>query len=236
MDAFINNIELLNQLPGWICIKSLDSIFIQGNNNFIDLVGAKNRDWLIGRTDHDIPCKASEFAESFIEEDKAVLQSQQEVKSLHVYPFSPGLTIGLSIRKLLYDSIGTPSAILLQSLPVNSVLIQKIISSSIKINSSLVGHGHCIGTFKLDADCESLLLSQRELECLFFLIRGYSAKAIGQVLNISPRTVERHIDNMKMKLACNNKAQLIEKAYEIGYASIIPSKLLDNSIVKKIYS
>jgi DNA-binding CsgD family transcriptional regulator len=52
-------------------------------------------------------------------------------------------------------------------------------------------------------------LTDRELECALFLRTGISAKEIAKLLVISPRTVEKHTDNIKEKLKCKTKLQLI---------------------------
>lgn len=54
-------------------------------------------------------------------------------------------------------------------------------------------------------------LSRREVECLQYLLRGQSLKSIAQLLNISIRTVETHINNIKRKLGCNYKSELLNK-------------------------
>jgi DNA-binding CsgD family transcriptional regulator len=52
-------------------------------------------------------------------------------------------------------------------------------------------------------------LTDRELECALFLKTGSSAKETAKLLAISPRTVEKHTDNIKEKLKCKTKLQLI---------------------------
>lgn len=52
-------------------------------------------------------------------------------------------------------------------------------------------------------------LSSRELDVLSYLSRGKTAKEIGMQLAISRRTVEHHIENIKIKTNCNSKAELI---------------------------
>lgn len=53
-------------------------------------------------------------------------------------------------------------------------------------------------------------LTKREKEVLYSSSHGMTAKEIARKLHISPRTVETHIDNMKVKLSCQNKMQLTE--------------------------
>lgn len=54
-------------------------------------------------------------------------------------------------------------------------------------------------------------LTAREVECLTLISKGKTAKEIGRIINISPRTVEYHLNTSKDKLDCNFKSELIEK-------------------------
>lgn len=55
-------------------------------------------------------------------------------------------------------------------------------------------------------------LTKREHECLKLVRQGKSAKQIGALLNISYRTVESHVDNIKSKFSCRTKLELISSA------------------------
>lgn len=52
------------------------------------------------------------------------------------------------------------------------------------------------------------MLSPRQLECGQLILSGLTAKEIGRKLNLSPRTVEDHIQVLKVKLGAKNRAQL----------------------------
>jgi LuxR family quorum-sensing system transcriptional regulator SolR len=54
-------------------------------------------------------------------------------------------------------------------------------------------------------------LSTRQLQCAHLLLQGKSGKEMALTLNLSARTVESYLENMKIKLACRNKADLIIK-------------------------
>jgi len=51
----------------------------------------------------------------------------------------------------------------------------------------------------INAKCDKNL-TQRKLECMFYVIRARSYKKIAKILNISPRTVEEHVNNIKLKI------------------------------------
>jgi|GEM_PF-4932963 len=53
-------------------------------------------------------------------------------------------------------------------------------------------------------------LTMRERECLDLMAGGYTMKMIGRELNISPRTAENHLRNIKEKIGLTTKAELIK--------------------------
>lgn len=65
-------------------------------------------------------------------------------------------------------------------------------------------------------DQDRAVLSSREREILALVVDGQSAKEIAQRMALSPRTVERHIENCRHKLRARNTAQLVSKALESG--------------------
>lgn len=53
-------------------------------------------------------------------------------------------------------------------------------------------------------------LSTRELECLRLIAAGKTYKESAYTLQLSPRTVEAHINNIKAKLGINSKSELLK--------------------------
>ena len=64
---------------------------------------------------------------------------------------------------------------------------------------------------------ETYDLSQRQLDCLSFLVKGNTIKQIAKQLSLSPRTVEHYLEAAKDKLNCYTRAELIEKGLSIFY-------------------
>jgi DNA-binding CsgD family transcriptional regulator len=60
-------------------------------------------------------------------------------------------------------------------------------------------------------------LSERELEVLRCIASGLSSKQCAQQLGIAPRTVERHVENLRNKLHAKNKPHLVAKALAAGH-------------------
>lgn len=52
-------------------------------------------------------------------------------------------------------------------------------------------------------------LTPREIQAIQLVARGHTDAEIGSLLNISPRTVERHITNILNKLGCRNRSHAV---------------------------
>lgn len=58
-------------------------------------------------------------------------------------------------------------------------------------------------------------LSARQIDCLYYMVKGMTSKQIANTLNLSPRTIEHYLDTIKIKLNCINKAELIACALQM---------------------
>ncbi len=54
-------------------------------------------------------------------------------------------------------------------------------------------------------------LNQRDIEIIYWVVRGKTAKEIALNLHLSHRTIEHRLDKIKLKLGVSSKAALIEK-------------------------
>ena len=64
-----------------------------------------------------------------------------------------------------------------------------------------------------------ITLTEREREVLRCIAAGLSSKQCAQQLGIAPRTVERHVENLRNKLNARNKPHLVAKALTGGHIS-----------------
>ena len=59
-------------------------------------------------------------------------------------------------------------------------------------------------------------LTDRELEVLILVARGWSNVEVAERLYITPATTKSHVSRLLMKLGARDRAQLIVMAYEVG--------------------
>ena len=74
----------------------------------------------------------------------------------------------------------------------------------------------CMVNFPRQPD-DFVTLSEREREVLQCIAGGLSSKQCAQQLGIAPRTVERHVENLRNKLNAKNKAHLVANALARGH-------------------
>jgi DNA-binding CsgD family transcriptional regulator len=64
-------------------------------------------------------------------------------------------------------------------------------------------------------------LTQRERQCLQHLLNGKNAKETAALLNLSPRTVEFYLENIKVKFNCSNKGEIFTKASSLKQLNLL---------------
>jgi ATP/maltotriose-dependent transcriptional regulator MalT len=66
---------------------------------------------------------------------------------------------------------------------------------------------------------ETVRLTKRELEILTLILEGHPSKKVAELLFVSKRTVDFHLDNIYEKLQVSNRMQAIKRASNLGLIS-----------------
>jgi DNA-binding CsgD family transcriptional regulator len=61
------------------------------------------------------------------------------------------------------------------------------------------------------SETQQIIFSGRELESLYHLCQGKTAKLTAREMGISPRTVETYIESIRAKSGCQNKLEIITR-------------------------
>lgn len=78
----------------------------------------------------------------------------------------------------------------------------------------------------LGAKYGDLYFTRRESECMLWLLRGKTISGVAAILKLSPRTVEYYIKNMKSKLGCRTKFELIDLVYTSDFMKSAEGKVV----------
>ncbi|GAA0486667.1 hypothetical protein GCM10009096_31840 [Parasphingorhabdus litoris] len=64
------------------------------------------------------------------------------------------------------------------------------------------------------------VLTLREHEILEFIAQGLSTKEVAQRIDIAPRTVDRHVENVRLKLRAKNRTHMVACAVMEGLLQV----------------
>lgn len=59
--------------------------------------------------------------------------------------------------------------------------------------------------------------TRREAECMIMLLKGKTINKVAEALKLSPRTIEFYLKNMKAKIGCRTKFELVELVIESNF-------------------
>lgn len=78
---------------------------------------------------------------------------------------------------------------------------------------------------RYDVSNHNIPLSKQQAECLYYLAKGMTSKQIANEMDLSYRTVEHYVSDIKCKLKCRTRSELIDKALSINF---IKYRLINN--------
>jgi len=220
-------------VPGFVGgIKDKNSASITMTAVTAQILGFNSVEETIGMTDYDIPGPVAEFAEDFIAQDKAVLAHEKVVDLFDIHQYAnEEIHSMLGKKGPAYNSenklIGIYAFGMLVPAQVSALICLELMKTQIDvpIKSKTINLSYSIK----DSIPENSI-SERELECLFLLLRNKSNKQIAAYLNLSVRTVEFYFSNLRNKLSCSNKYELLDVACKIGIHRVIPKRLFQQNL------
>lgn len=85
--------------------------------------------------------------------------------------------------------------------------IETLISEELPIG---IKKSRDLRSYFLGDNYPGIYLTKREAECMFWVVQDYTIAATAIKMGLSSRTVEFYVKNLKLKLACASKKELIE--------------------------
>lgn len=220
---------VINNIPGMYYWTDHLSNFLLTNKTANTLFGIQHSDKLLGEPYETINCSAAEYAETFRKQDNLVFESKAPLKMLAYYGYSNGVCRLLCGQKQVLkhqNKLGIVGHFM--EIPTNKDN-KKIIELFFK-DKQRYSNQDASFSYYLHEPKREKLFTKRQLEVLFFYIRGHSAKQIAKKLFIDSRTVEDHISKMKEKINCHTRQQLIESCINQGYLNMLPISCFQQNI------
>lgn len=221
----ITEISLLDHLPGFIGWKDLSRHYIGANKSLLQLKGFSEVDEMAGKTDEELSPDSIEENNLFFQQDMHVLNGEK-VSTVHLD--SQTGDFFLLEKNPLTDSNNKVTGLIYYCRPYPRNELFRMLRT---VDDTLDFSTH---HYMLTDNENKFELSSRERECLFLLVRGKSAKEIGALLCLSKRTIESYIENIKNKMNCRNKAEILVAAILNGYHRYVPARLNQWAIIKSL--
>ncbi|MFN3234583.1 MAG: LuxR C-terminal-related transcriptional regulator [Gammaproteobacteria bacterium] len=221
MNLSFDSDSLLMNLPFSVFWKSMDHTILGGNKAFKHLVGSS----MIGRRDCDTPW--ARYAELYYRHE---LDTHQGIIYPQLEPLvgKNGFQVMLTEKKPLFDADGRICGIIGSAIKITNKLLLSFTYELDKGVTLSSGSAIIISDENyLERKLNIGKLTKREMECFYYILRGYTAKSIATKLNLSVRTVECHLNNVKSKLGCRCKSELIDFAEEHGLMRFVPKNIFD---------
>jgi DNA-binding CsgD family transcriptional regulator len=218
-----NSHDILEQLPGYIGWKDVNLNHLGCNRNLANILQLREPAQITGLKDSDLLDHTTD-SDLFHQKNDLLVLKGNVLKGFHKSSAPYNGSLYYFIKKPLYDCANHIYGLIYYC---HEFIACKELTNLFEIDKkqfSTNGH-YCI-----EAPDNVFNLSSRELECLFYTLRGKTAKQAAEILNLSKRTVESYIENIKNKFGCNTKSDLLLIGIANGYLNYIPSQFVTHAI------
>lgn len=217
--------NIIWQMPNiFLVVKDLQSRYLASNQLAANLFGYQSLDEVTGISDYDMKCEAVEFAQQFVEEDKKVITTNQPLSVLYILKYADGNIHNIAAKKTpIKNSSGMITGVICQGGSLNTFASMHVIRNLLRLDQKYLNKSPLMGCYYSDAPYQpDIQLTKQQLNCLFYLLRGKTAKEISFIIHKSQRTIESHIEQLKNKFGCSTKSQLIDNAIAQGFLMYCP--------------
>jgi|GEM_PF-861816 len=203
----------------YFIVKNEKSEAVAISPSFSDIVGYSNPIDYLGKDDYEFKCNAVELAPTFISQDRKVLKTGNSSLHLTVTTF-----LGQNLEMYLSPKQQHDNYLICNFWRIQNSRFSAHMYNTIKsCHPCYLKEIH--QSYPLIEHYKNL--STRESEILYFLLHRKSSSDMGELLHLSSRTVQHHIERIKMKMCCSSTQMLTELSIYLGYHECIPATLLN---------
>lgn len=199
-----------NLYTDYVCLTNLVHQYCYATDQSMTQAGYNNVDCFLGTTVFDLKTPVVEIAGQVDMINREIIAIQSPIIIFDICEYTNGLESMLTVKSPHYvngDLVGVATYGYLLDKKVLSDYIISLYLSSQRLNIQKKFSGICYRVVEYYSDFD---LTNQESKILFLLGHGKSRKNISEMMSISPRTTEFHIENIKNKFNLKNKEQVIE--------------------------
>lgn len=210
-------LSVADQLDVSIFAKDLTGKYIYANDTFAKAAGVDSKEQIIGCSDSDLFWR--DQADIFRAGDLRTLDGQPFVKVPEILIQPSGARKVCTTKSILKSSSGKTTGIVGSFIDITNYTMFKNTAQFMDSSNKL----------SLGPLFNNIFLSFKEARVLYFLLLGYSTPRISKTLTLSQNTINYHIKNLKYKLQCGSKGELVEKTVVSGISFTLFDRFLQNS-------
>jgi DNA-binding CsgD family transcriptional regulator len=193
------NLEVQNSLGLYIFAKDRNLKYIYCNDVFAEGLGLNSVQEVFGKTDSDLFPK--DTARFYQNGDTFVLKGGALINQVEYHPEKSRIVTVTVSKKVLKNRHGSEIGI------AGSAIKTPSVGLSLKFENKKY-------YFQIEGCTE--YFTKREFEVFRQLLNGATAKKIAMQSNLSCRTIEFYIQNIRDKMVCQRKTDIRERAIELG--------------------
>jgi len=222
--------HIINLTPGNFYWKNDEGKYLGCNDNLIAIIGWNSPQQIIGKTLPEII--GEELAKPLLKNDNEVIESNKEVvaeesfinilgeRSIYLARKMPmrdeegnvigmvGSSLDITDRKKMEEELIKAREEAETALKIYKNELAEIRSPDSMTLQDLLERND-IKRYYIMGQSSEAYLTRREAECLAHLAKGKSAKQVGKILALSPRTIEFYLEKIKHKFSCRTQTELI---------------------------
>lgn len=213
----LNNIDIehLFDLPALVFLKDKMGKFRACNDYTAKQVGLEKGKDLIGTTDFEHCWKAD--APFFQLMDKKVINEQQPLLLIENVTTLDQRLLSALTYKIPLRTISRKAMVFGISFFINQGDSIPELLHGMRVPFNINTKKIILTETRVPNYITTNHLTKRQAECLYFLVKGMTAKQIADEMGLSKRTVESYTVTLKEKFQCLSKPELIKKAWELDF-------------------
>ena len=205
MNKLLSQILKASNMHVFTAAKDKSSKYIYCNENVAAALGLDSPHHIIGKTDYDLCWR--DQAKIYIAGDHRVMSGHPFTNIIEPQNQVSGMKKILISKSSLLNDHTECIGIVASYIDISKYFVKEKTLNLQTINGKRFYLGGIFG---------NEYLTKREVQILQMILLGMCNKKIANRLTITPKTVETHIDNLKIKLQCHSKGDIIMTALKTG--------------------